>query len=181
MCVPGLPSRRRACSTTPSYTVPQNLSRRLLDSVQHMTTMDRFEKQVLSGRLEWGPMHKEKFFREHAEKFEKNDFELVKCVGGATRLSRHNPFRASLLVELLESDDATTVAVACHDLGEFVRYYPAGKAVSRLMKLKPAVMQHLKHDDPSVRQQALAACSKLMLSNWEFMEGTSSPVVGDRE
>lgn len=64
---------------TPSC-APQTLLRTLRDSVHNMTTMDRYEAQVASRKLEWGPLHKEKFFREHAERFDNNDFDLIKCV-----------------------------------------------------------------------------------------------------
>jgi hypothetical protein len=42
------------------------------------SSLERYEKELLSGRLEWGFMHTEKFWREHAREFEKADFSLIK-------------------------------------------------------------------------------------------------------
>ena len=33
---------------------------------------------MLGGKLEWGQMHKDKFWKENVKKFERNDFDLIK-------------------------------------------------------------------------------------------------------
>lgn len=35
------------------------------------------------------------------------------------------------LIELLKSEDKSVIAIACYDLGEFVRFYPSGKTIVR--------------------------------------------------
>lgn len=70
----------------------------------------------------------------------------------------------------MTSDDPTTVAVACHDLGEFVRYYPGGRSASMLYGAKVRVMELVKSSNKEVKHQALLACSKMMLRNWEYLE-----------
>lgn len=103
------------------------------------------------------------------------------------------------LGELLDvSADSTTVAVACYDLGEFIRHHPDGRTyvelghtlcvgvnrvsvwsqpptlfarrVIKQLGLKPKLMEQLSRGDEEVRKQALLACSKLMVDNWQFVK-----------
>ena len=69
--------------------------------------------ELQSGVLKRGYIHSEKFWSENARKFEFKNFQLIKE-----------------LIGLLDTSiDNTTVAVACYDLGEFARYYEAGKVL----------------------------------------------------
>lgn len=68
----------------------------------------------MSGQLKWGPVHTEKFWREHAREVDADEFFILKQ-----------------LIELLKSEDKNVVAIACYDLGEFVRFYPSGKTIAR--------------------------------------------------
>lgn len=61
-----------------------------------------------------------------------------KCVGRSFSTSfchaRHAPPRTDplfQLIELLKSEDKQVVAIACYDLGEFVRFYPSGKTIAK--------------------------------------------------
>ena len=90
------------------------------------------------------------------------------------------------LVGLLGSDeDFTTVAVACYDIGQFVRFYPNGKMIVEHWGTKAIVMELLaRSQDPvdeaekaawmEVQKQALLCCSKMMVSNWEFLETSNA-------
>ena len=58
------------------------------------------------------------------------------------------------------------LAVACYDLGEFVRFYPAGRQMANTLGIKPLVMSLMSHPDkPS--EFALASCTKMMVGNWQ--------------
>lgn len=55
----------------------------------------------------------EQFWRENVGLFEERDFQILR-----------------VLLKLLESSrQPRTLAVACHDLGQFITYYPAGKGI----------------------------------------------------
>jgi len=86
---------------------------------------------------------------------EKNDFQLLKTlidlVGGGNSL-----------------DDDTT-AIACYDIGEFVRFYPNGRAVVKALSGKDKVMNLIEHDNVEVREQALKCVSKILVQKWEFV------------
>lgn len=59
------------------------------------------------------PRLQEQFWRENVGQFEERDFQVLR-----------------VLLKLLESSrEPRTLAVACHDLGQFITYYPAGKGV----------------------------------------------------
>uniref|UniRef100_G3UIW9 V-type proton ATPase subunit H n=1 Tax=Loxodonta africana TaxID=9785 RepID=G3UIW9_LOXAF len=72
-----------------------------------------------------------------------------------------------ILTKLLEvSDDPQVLAVAAHDVGEYVRHYPRGKRVIEQLGGKQLVMNHMHHEDQQVRYNALLAVQKLMVHNW---------------
>merc|ERR1712167_431647 len=88
----------------------RDVAQRLGERVQALSSAARYERELLGGSLSWGFMHTHKFWAENVMKFEKSD--AIKMLAG-----------------LLHSDntDTTTLAVVCHDLGEFVALHPQGK------------------------------------------------------
>uniref|UniRef100_A0A673L7W8 V-type proton ATPase subunit H n=1 Tax=Sinocyclocheilus rhinocerous TaxID=307959 RepID=A0A673L7W8_9TELE len=127
------------------------LLERLGESVQDLSSFDEYSSELKSGRLEWSPVHKsEKFWRENAVRLNEKNYELLK-----------------ILTRLLEvSDDPQVIAVAAHDVGEYVRHYPRGKRVIEQLGGKQLVMNHMHHEDQLVRYNALLAVQKLMVHNW---------------
>ncbi|XP_075980821.1 V-type proton ATPase subunit VhaSFD isoform X1 [Anticarsia gemmatalis] len=130
------------------------LNERLQASVQDLSSFDQYATEVKSGRLEWSPVHKSaKFWRENAARLNERGQELLRT-----------------LVHLLEkSRDPVVLAVACYDVGEYVRHYPRGKHIIEQLGGKQRVMYLLSHDDPNVRYEALLAVQKLMVHNWEYL------------
>uniref|UniRef100_A0A803VUS9 V-type proton ATPase subunit H n=1 Tax=Ficedula albicollis TaxID=59894 RepID=A0A803VUS9_FICAL len=128
---------------------------KLGESVQDLSSFDEYSSELKSGRLEWSPVHKsEKFWRENAVRLNEKNYELLK-----------------ILTKLLEvSDDPQVLAVAAHDVGEYVRHYPRGKRVIEQLGGKQLVMNHMHHEDQQVRYNALLAVQKLMVHNWSFEE-----------
>jgi len=126
--------------------------------VQEMSNFDRYERELQSGTLQWGFIHSSKFWAENVMKFESNDFRALRML-------------ASLL--LTTTTDATTLAVVCHDLGEFVALHPLGKKKVAQLQVKEKVMQLMGSTDSSyreVRREALLCCQKMMLNKWQDME-----------
>ncbi|XP_056276660.1 V-type proton ATPase subunit H isoform X1 [Pseudoliparis swirei] len=130
------------------------LLEKLGESMQDLSSFDEYSSELKSGRLEWSPVHKsEKFWRENAVRLNEKNYELLK-----------------ILTRLLEvSDDPQVIAVAAHDIGEYVRHYPRGKRVIEQLGGKQLVMNHMHHEDQLVRYNALLAVQKLMVHNWEFL------------
>jgi len=130
------------------------ISEKLSHSVQDLSTWDEYVAEVKSGRLEWSPVHREeKFWRENAIKICEKNNELLK-----------------MLVKLLQSStDPLIQAVACHDLGEFIRHYPRAKPAFDALGCKTLIMERMAHDDQQVKYEALLAVQKLMVHNWEFL------------
>lgn len=71
-----------------------------------LSSFEKYQKEIDTNQLRWGPCHSENFWKENAKRFEAGDFALVKK-----------------LVEFLDSHDMTTRAIACYDLGEFCRFH----------------------------------------------------------
>mmetsp|Transcript_8323 Transcript_8323/g.15513 ORF Transcript_8323/g.15513 Transcript_8323/m.15513 type:complete len:473 (+) Transcript_8323:409-1827(+) len=116
-----------------------------------LTTFERHEQELLSRKLVPGMVHEELFWRENALQFEKNNFSSIK-----------------LLIDLLrKEEDPLTVATAASDIGYFVQYFPNGKFIVDGFGGKVAIMKLLSDPNPEVQKQALTACSKIMVTNWE--------------
>ncbi|XP_028147809.2 V-type proton ATPase subunit H isoform X1 [Diabrotica virgifera virgifera] len=129
------------------------LTERLQSSVQDLSSFDEYSTEVKSGRLEWSPVHKSKFWRENAQRLNEKNYELLR-----------------ILIHLLEtSKDPLVLSVASFDIGEYVRHYPRGKHIIEQLGGKQLVMQLLAHEDPNVRYEALLAVQKLMVHNWEYL------------
>jgi len=125
--------------------------------VKELSNFDRYMKELESGTLSWGFIHSSKFFGENVMKFENGEFKAVK-----------------LLASLLSSDNATTLAVACHDIGEFVSLHPLGKKQVGRLGVKERVMELMGSTDPDkreVRREALLCCQKIMLNKWQDVAG----------
>jgi len=119
-----------------------------------VSSFDEYASEVQSMRLEWSPVHKsEKFWRENAIRLNEKNHALLK-----------------ILCELLQqSHDETILAVALHDIGEYVRYYPRGKKVIDELGIKHYVMNLMAHDNSQVKYNALITVQKLMVQNWEYL------------
>jgi len=117
-------------------------------------SFDMYKSEVRSGNLDWTPVHKsEKFWRENVHKFEENQYEIV-----------------AILLNLLRNSASNLVlAVALHDLGEFIRVHPRGRDIVTALDGKYTIMKMMEHQDPGVQKEALLCTQKLMVVNWEYL------------
>ncbi|WIA28333.1 hypothetical protein OEZ86_010883 [Tetradesmus obliquus] len=126
-----------------------------------LSSWEKYKKEVLSGSLDWSPMHSsEGFWRSHVDKFEDKDFQLLR-----------------VLLKLLESSRETrTLAVACNDVGRFVEYHPHGRYIVADLRGKELMMHLMKHPDADVQKRSLLAVQKIMLprDKLDFMLAASS-------
>eukprot|EP00041_Stephanoeca_diplocostata_P013156 m.227507 g.227507 ORF g.227507 m.227507 type:complete len:481 (+) comp19244_c0_seq1:217-1659(+) len=132
----------------------EKLKTLLEDSSEKMSTFDEYANEVTSGRLEWSPVHRSaKFWRENAMRLNDSQHKLLK-----------------ILVQLLEtSNDPQVLAVAAHDIGQYVTSNPRGKSNIEKLKGKEQIMKLMHHDDQSVRYESLIAVQKLMTQNWSSL------------
>jgi len=138
--------------TDPDFVEDLDVLHKLLhDNFREMSRWDVYLAEVQSGSLEWGFLHTEKFFKEHAMQFEGPD---------------GNFFVVKLLVALTASNDEEVQSIACYDIGEFVRHYPNGRAIARSLGAKDIVMKLVDHRNKEVQRHALTAVSKMMVQNW---------------
>lgn len=134
----------------------------LTEAEQKLSSVDEYISELISGRLEWSPVHKsQRFWRENAHKFNDNKYELLNKLGA-----------------ILEStaSEALELQVACHDLGEYARHYARGKTVLDSLGIKPHIMKLMAHKDQMVKYQALVAVQKIMIQNWEYVSNTKLQV-----
>jgi V-type H+-transporting ATPase subunit H len=133
----------------------QVLHKLLHENYKEMSRWEVYKNEVESGHLQWGSTHTEAFFKENARMMEgkDGDFHLLK-----------------VLIALLSSRDEEVAAIACYDIGEFVRRYPNGRAIAKRLGAKELVMRLIEHENPELQRHALQCVSKIMVSNWEFVK-----------
>lgn len=136
----------------------EELTQILDQNMDAVTSFTEYKGEVLSGSLEWSPVHTStKFWKENATKFEENGYEALR----------------ELADILAKSRNELTLAVACHDVGEIVRYHPSGRMilnVPQVAGLKERVMGLMSHSNPEVAKNALVAVQKIMVQKWEFIQ-----------
>mmetsp|Transcript_53371 Transcript_53371/g.79735 ORF Transcript_53371/g.79735 Transcript_53371/m.79735 type:complete len:529 (-) Transcript_53371:123-1709(-) len=131
------------------------LHKLLVENYKDMSRWEVYKNEVESGRLKWGSTHTEAFFKENGRMMEgpDGDFHLVK-----------------VLIALLSSRDEDVAAIACHDIGEFVRHYPNGRQIVKRLGAKELVMPLIEHQNVELQRHALQCVSKIMVQNWEYVK-----------
>lgn len=125
----------------------------LTQEVQAMSSWDMYRSEVISGVLEWSPVHKsERFWRENVNQFEENNWAVLSRLRELVRTSK----------------DKQVLSVACYDLGEFVRFHPRGRTLLNQANVKVDLMQLLLHEDADVRKNALFSLQKIMANKVEY-------------
>ncbi|KAJ7236716.1 ATPase V1 complex subunit H [Mycena haematopus] len=122
----------------------QFLRDELNTNFQSLTTYDEYSSELTSGHLSWTPVHEsDDFWKENATKLNDKDHEQLK-----------------VLVKLLkESTDPLVLAVAAHDVGQYVKHCDRGKKLTRVMEL-------MTHSDSDVRYRALLSVQQLVSQPW---------------
>mmetsp|Transcript_45605 Transcript_45605/g.74509 ORF Transcript_45605/g.74509 Transcript_45605/m.74509 type:complete len:342 (+) Transcript_45605:348-1373(+) len=124
-------------------------------NIEDTTSFADYKQEVMSGRLDWTPVHKsEKFWKENIKEFENNDYKILRELG-----------------KILKSDDADAKAltIICHDFGEFVKYHPQGRKILNQLDVKNRILALMGHDNQEVNKQALLCVQKIMVQKWEFL------------
>ncbi|GLB35169.1 putative V-ATPase subunit H [Lyophyllum shimeji] len=129
----------------------QYLRDELSANFQLLTTYDKYTSELASGHLSWTPVHEsESFWKENATRLNDNDCEQLK----------------TLLRLLKESNDPQVLAVASHDVGQYVKYCDSGKKLVTNLGGKQRVMELMTHDNPDVRYRALMTVQQLVSQPW---------------
>lgn len=128
------------------------LKTELSHRLKGMSTFDEYLSELSSGQLTFeNPAHElDDFWKENAPKLVEKDGEVLKQ-----------------LVEILKnSQDSTTLAVACSDVGKFVTFFEPGKKRVGDLGAKVRIMDLMSHQDPDVKFRALNTVSKLVSASW---------------
>lgn len=72
-----------------------------------------------------------------------------------------------ILIALTGSSDEEVQSIACYDIGEFVRYYPNGRAIAKNLGAKDIVLKLVDHSNEELSRHALTCVSKIMVQNWQ--------------
>jgi V-type H+-transporting ATPase subunit H len=131
------------------------LHKLLADNYKEMSRWEVYKTEIESGHLQWGSTHTEAFFKENAKMLEgpDGDFRILK-----------------VLIALLSSRDEEIVAIACYDIGEFVRFYPNGRQIAKRLGAKELVMALIEHENVDLQRHALQCVSKMMVQHWEYVK-----------
>jgi len=123
--------------------------------VTEMSSWDMYKTEVLTGQLDWSPVHhSERFWREYVVLFEENRWEILRKL----RDILQNP-----------SSSPVCLCVCCFDIGEFARFHPRGKQVLGEFDFKVDLMKLLtNHANAEVRKNALFSLQKVMSNKLEY-------------
>jgi V-type H+-transporting ATPase subunit H len=138
----------------------ENLKSELDKIYDEMSSFDEYANEVTSGRLRWSPVHSSaRFWRENADRLNEDNHQLLK-----------------ILIQLLDpSQEAEVLAVAAHDIGQYVTNCKTrGKSNIERLHGKERIMALMSHENKEVQYQALVAVQKLMTSNWSALGMVSS-------
>lgn len=130
----------------------------LADALEHelasMSNFDVYRAEVLSGALEWTPVHRnDMFWQQNVDKLERNQQEVLRC-----------------MVRLLhESTDETVLAVACNDLAQFIKYHQRGRVIAQQLGVKARLMELMVKGEGEVRRYALN-CVQVLMIRWTRQE-----------
>lgn len=126
----------------------------LADNYKEMSRWEVYKNEIEAGHLQWGSVHTEAFFKENARMMEGKDGDF-------------RPLK--VLIALLSSSDEEVSAIACFDIGEFVRHYPNGRSIAKRLGAKELVMPLIEHENPELQRHALQCVSKIMVNNWQYV------------
>jgi len=132
----------------------KSCSAKISQEISVLSNFDRYERDLSTGSLSWGFIHTERFWVENVSKFEKDDFRAIK----------------NLMQLINPKSSSETLAVACHDLGEFARLHPVGKRVCDRFAVKTRVLELMLDKDREVAREALLCVQKLMLQKNATLE-----------
>ena len=156
------------------------LNRILHANFKELSRWEVYLTELDTGRLEWGILHTTQFFQENSRNFEgpNIDFEPIKRLINILRVASRNAQNlggdgGDNVDDHGDGDDDSlmdTMAVACFDIGEFVRYYPNGKVIANRLGAKQLVMPLMDHYNQDVQRHALTCISKMLVHNWRVSQ-----------
>ncbi|KAF9052770.1 armadillo-type protein [Panaeolus papilionaceus] len=118
---------------------------------ESLTTYDEYTSELASGHLSWTPVHEsDDFWKENAVKLNEKGHEQLKV----------------LIKILQESKDPIVLAVAAHDIGQYVKHYERGKKYVTDFGGKAKVMELMTHPNSDVRYRALLSVQQLVSQPW---------------
>jgi V-type H+-transporting ATPase subunit H len=139
----------------------------LHENYKELTTWEVYQAELESGELQWGILHTEQFFRENVRRMEGSNADFVHVKQLIQLIANHRRSQEA------DADDDTNdvLAIACFDLGEFVRHYPSGRAIAKRLGAKSVVMPLMDHGNLEVQRHALQCVSKMLVQNWRVSSG----------
>jgi V-type H+-transporting ATPase subunit H len=136
----------------------------LSEKLKVMSTYDQFLSELSAGRLTWdNPAHSlDDFWKENTTK-------LLEASSGDEGV---NESGLTLLLNIVKNadnaSDATSLAIACNDIGKMLQFSPEGTVRKRIEKQggKAYIMALISHEDGQVKFHALHTVSKLVSASW---------------
>lgn len=127
------------------------LQEELSKVLQNLSSFDEYHSEIVSGKLEWSPSHQsELFWKQNCHRFAEKDNEILKSL---TRI-------------LCTSTSNQVLSIACHDVGQYIKFCPSARDVLQSLGTKQQIMQLMNHPDSDVRYNAIMAVQKYMANIW---------------
>ncbi|PCH38705.1 ATPase V1 complex subunit H [Wolfiporia cocos MD-104 SS10] len=121
---------------------------------ESLTTYDEYSSELISGHLSWTPVHESDLFWKE----------------NVTKLNDRDSAQLKILIKLLnESSDPIVLAVAAHDVGQYVKYHERGKKAITDLGGKVRLMELMAHENPDVRYQSLISVQRMVSHPWAIV------------
>ncbi|KAF8064414.1 armadillo-type protein [Lyophyllum atratum] len=121
---------------------------------QILATYDKYTSKLSSGHPLWmSGRESERFWSTNAERLNDNNCEQLK----------------TLLGLLKDSTDPLVLAIAAHDVGQYVKYCDKGKKLMTDLGGKERVMELMTHEDSDVRYHAMISVQQLASQSWRVI------------
>lgn len=119
----------------------------LYQELRHLSLWDKYVREVRSGKLRNTLSHKsDLFWKNNVERFGENQFAVLFD-----------------LMNMLKNGDEETIAVACHDLGEYAARNLIGRIKLEEIGAKAEVMKLMGHTNAMIQREALRTTQLLLL------------------
>lgn len=103
-----------------------------------------------AGDLKQGSLHTAAFWEDNYKEFEYNKFEYIRRL-------------VSLINHEGGEENVEQKSIACFDIGEFARLYPAGAGILEMFKAKDSLLLLIQHKNIDLKNKALICLQKIMM------------------
>lgn len=119
----------------------------------YFSSFDKYKAELDSGKLRWGFLHSSDFWEDNFKNFEFQNFEYIRILSQI------------LKAPIIKDSDVEMKCIACFDIGEFAKLYPAASGVLAEFGTKDILLELISHSNIEIKNRALVCLQKIMMKS----------------